>query len=278
MRQVLPALTLLTMVWWPTAVLAQEAASLRAPIRPYRVLACHPHDPAAFTQGLIYRDGQLLESTGLNGRSSLRRVRIDTGEVLQRKDVARRYFAEGLAELGDELYQLTWESGVAFVYDATTFALKRTMRYRGEGWGLTTNGTHLILSDGSDTLSVLDPQSFRVLSRIQVRDGDRRIERLNELEYVGGKVLANVWLTDRIAVIDPGSGQVTGWIDLTGLGPPSQMTNAVLNGIAYDGQTDRLFVTGKLWPVLFEIQVLWEDSGTYRPREAFPGGPERGCR
>jgi glutamine cyclotransferase len=266
------------MLRWPTEMLAQEAASLRAPLRSYRLLACHPHDPQAFTQGLVYRDGQLLESTGLNGRSSLRRVRLETGDVLQRKDVARRYFAEGLAALGGELYQLTWESGVAFVYDAATFDLKRTVRYRGEGWGLTTDGTNLILSDGSDTLSFLDPGTFRVRSRVSVRDGDRRVERLNELEFVGGKILANVWLTDRIAIIDPVSGQVTGWLDLTGLGPASQMTNAVLNGIAYDRDGDRLFVTGKLWPVLFEIQVLWEDSGTYRPREALPGGPERGCR
>lgn len=255
--------------------MAQQQA---APVLAHRVLACYPHDTRAFTQGLIYRNGVLFESTGLNGRSSLRRVRLETGEVLQRKDVARRYFAEGLTEHGGELFQLTWETGVAFVYDLQTFTLKRTLRYRGEGWGLTTNGTDLILSDGSSTLSFLDPGTFRVRRRVSVRDGVRPVERLNELEFVNGKVLANVWLTDRIAVIDPASGQVSAWLDLSDLAPASvQQTNAVLNGIAYDGERDRLFVTGKLWPTLFEIQVLWEDSGTFRPRGRVPGGPERGC-
>lgn len=259
-------------------VMPHIATALEAPVRPYRLIACYPHDARAFTQGLLVRDGQLYESTGLNGRSSLRRVRLETGEVLQKRDVARRYFAEGLTEHGGELFQLTWESGLAFVYDRQTFDLRRTMRYRGEGWGLTTDGTRLILSDGSDTLRFLDPSTFEVTGRLRVEDDGKGVERLNELEFVRGFVLANVWLTDRIAIIEPESGKVAGWLDLAGLGPPSSaITNAVLNGIAYDAGRDRLFVTGKLWPTLYEIEVLWEDSRTYRPREPSESGPERGC-
>ncbi len=253
-----------------------EAAT--APVRPFRLVACYPHDTEAFTQGLIFRDGALYESTGLNGRSSVRRVQLEDGKVLQKRDVARRYFAEGLTELGGELFQLTWESGIAFVYDRHSFDLRRTMKYQGEGWGLTTDGSNLILSDGTETLRVLDPKTFQMTRRITVRDDDRGIERLNELEFVNGFILANVWLTDRIAIIDPTSGRVTGWLDLTGLGPPSsELTNAVLNGIAFDSQRNRLFVTGKLWPRLYEIQVLWEDIGTFSARGVMPIGPERGC-
>jgi glutamine cyclotransferase len=249
-----------------------------APVRGYRLLACYPHDATAFTQGLLYHEGALFESTGLNGRSSLRRVRLETGEVLQKREVARRYFAEGLAHLGGELFQLTWESGLAFVYDMRSFALRRTLQYQGEGWGLTTDGTRLILSDGSDTLRFVDPDAFQVSRRLTVRDGGRSVARLNELEYVEGFIFANVWLTDRIAVIDPASGHVVAWLDLAGLGPSSSApTNAVLNGIAYDREGGRLFVTGKLWPRLYEIEVLWEDNGTRGPRESSPTGPERGC-
>lgn len=253
-------------------------AAPEAPERMYRLVACYPHDSEAFTQGLIIRDRQLYESTGLNGRSSLRRVRLETGEVLQKRDVARRYFAEGLTEHGGELFQLTWESGLAFVYDRQTFALRRTMKYRGEGWGLTSDGRRLILSDGSDTLRFLDPATFQVTGRVRVQDDGKGVERLNELEFVRGYVLANVWLTDRIAIIEPESGNVAGWLDLAGLGPPSSaLTNAVLNGIAYDAERDRLFVTGKLWPRLYEIEVLWEDNRTYRPGESVESRPERGC-
>lgn len=252
--------------------------AVTAPSRPYRVIACYPHDPEAFTQGLIYRDGALYESTGLNGRSSLRRVELETGHVLKKRDIARRYFAEGLTEYGGELFQLTWETGVAFVYDQRTFALHRTLKYEGEGWGLTTDGTRLILSDGSDSLRFIDPSTFQVTGRVSVRDDGRSVERLNELEVVNGRVLANVWLTDRIAIIDPGSGNVSGWLDLSGLGPSSSdATNAVLNGIAYDRERNRLFVTGKLWPRLFEIEVLWEDIATLGPGRPFPTGRPSGC-
>lgn len=271
----------MTLLWaWPAAArfMDADAQALSAPVVPYEVVACYPHDPQAFTQGLIYRDGVLYESTGLNGRSSLRRVRLETGEVLQKRDVARRYFAEGLTEHNGELFQLTWETEVAFVYDLRTFAPRRTLKYRGEGWGLTTDGSRLIMSDGSDTLKFLDPSTLSILGRLAVRDGQQRVDQLNELEFVNGSILANVWLTDRIAVIDPSTGIVAKWLDLAGLGPgDTGPTNAVLNGIAFDRAGGRLFVTGKLWPTLFEIRVLWEDNGLTRPPVPRRTGPERGC-
>lgn len=230
------------------------------PVYGYDVVACYPHDPKAFTQGLLFSDGMLLESTGLNGESSLRRVRLETGAVVQRVSVARRYFAEGLAALGGELFQLTWETGVAFVYDKGTFERRRTLRYDGEGWGLATDGTSLYMSDGSSTLRVLDPTTFQVTRTVHVLDGATPVTRLNELEWVDGRLFANVWLTDRVAIINPVSGAVEAWLDLTGLGPPRDaITNAVLNGIAYDQNTRRLFVTGKLWPTMYEIRVRPDD-------------------
>jgi len=226
------------------------------PTYTYDIVRRYPHDAEAFTQGLIYRDGVLFESTGLNGRSSLRKVRLETGEVLKRQSVDRRYFAEGLTEFGGDLYQLTWETGVGFVYDRDTFAVRRRFRYHGEGWGLTHDGARLILSDGTSTLRYFDPPTMKEVGRVRVTDRGKPLEELNELEFVRGQILANVWLTDRIAMIDPASGDVTGWLDLTGLMPGQDtLTNAVLNGIAYDAAGDRLFVTGKLWPTLFEIRI-----------------------
>jgi glutaminyl-peptide cyclotransferase len=223
----------------------------------YRVVNTYPHDPKAYTQGLIYRDGFLYESTGLSGQSSLRKVRLDTGEVLQQTRVADTYFAEGLTDWNGRLLQLTWQTNVGFVYDLTTFTLQTTFRYSGEGWGLTQDGTRLILSDGTDTLRFLSPETFQEQRRVIVRDGSVAIRELNELEFVRGEVFANVWHTDRIARIAPATGRVTGWIDLKGLRPVTDKLDpeAVLNGIAYDAKGDRLFVTGKLWPRLFEIKV-----------------------
>jgi glutaminyl-peptide cyclotransferase len=227
------------------------------PTYSYDVINRFPHDPEAFTQGLVYCDGVFYESTGLNGESSLRKVRIETGEVLQRHAVDGRYFAEGLAAFGGELFQLTWVSGVGFVYDRDSFTPRRRFSYHGEGWGLTHDGTRFIMSDGTPTLRFLDPVTLKETGRVRVTDGGVPVDDLNELEYVGGRVYANVWLTDRIAIIDPASGHVTGWIDLTGLTPNgSSFTNAVLNGIAYDAANDRLFVTGKLWPTVFEIRLV----------------------
>lgn len=225
----------------------------------YRVVNAYPHDSRAFTQGLIYRDGYLFESTGHNGQSTLRKVVLTTGEVVQQRQVESRYFAEGLTDWGTQLIQLTWQTNVGFVYDLSTFKPVRTFPYEGEGWGLTHDRTHLIMSDGQPAgqLRFLDPATLREVKRVTVRDGNVAIARLNELEYVRGEVFANVWYTDRICRIDPQSGRVTGWIDLTGLLPAAQKpsADAVLNGIAYDSTGNRLFVTGKNWPRLFEISL-----------------------
>jgi glutamine cyclotransferase len=235
---------------------AQRAAQVA--VDTYRVVKAYPHDPNAYTQGLIVRDGVLYESTGLNGRSSLRKVKLETGEVLQQQRIDPEYFAEGLAEWKGQLVQLTWRSNVAFVYDRATFARRRTFNYPGEGWGLAGDADGFVLSDGSDQLRFLDPDTFREVRRVTVTDGKTTISQLNELEVVNGEVWANVWHTNRIARISPRTGKVVGWIDLAGLmaGGYRLDAEAVLNGIAYDAASRRLFVTGKLWPRLFEIQVV----------------------
>jgi glutamine cyclotransferase len=232
-----------------------------APVSKYRVVHVYPHDPQAFTQGLVYLDGFLYEGTGLNGQSTIRKVRLENGEVLQIQKIDQQYFGEGIAVKGDTLYELTWQSEIGFLYDRATFNRKGTFSYHGEGWGLTHDGTRLIMSDGSAFLRFLDPANQRESSRIQVKDGTTPIVSLNELEYVKGEVLANVWQTHRIARISPKTGRVAGWIDLDGLLSPREAQEAesrggVLNGIAYDAPGDRLFVTGKLWPKLFEIKVV----------------------
>jgi glutaminyl-peptide cyclotransferase len=226
------------------------------PVYGYEVVNVYPHDREAFTQGLLYRDGVLFESTGLNGRSTLRKVRLETGEVLQQIGVDSRYFAEGLTDWGNRLVQLTWNTNVGFVYDLATFRSLRTFSYTGEGWGLARDRKGLIMSDGSPALRFLDPETFQVTGRVDVRDAGLPVEDLNELEFVEGEIYANVWMTDRIAMIAPGTGEVTGWINLAGLMPRGSTSgDAVLNGIAYDAARRRLFVTGKLWPRLFEIRV-----------------------
>ena len=222
----------------------------------YRIVNVYPHDTRAYTQGLIYRDGFLYESTGLRGQSTLRKVRLESGEVVQQARVDAQYFAEGLTDWGDSLIQLTWQSGIGFEYDFSTFAPRRRFRYTGEGWGLTHDNERLILSDGSSNLRFLDPATFKEIGSIPVTDGGKPVLDLNELEFVRNEIYANVWHSDRIARIDPRSGRVTGWIDLTGLLPAGERRDpeAVLNGIAYDAAGGRLFVTGKLWPKLFEIE------------------------
>ena len=224
----------------------------------YRVVHSYPHDAKAFTQGLVFADGHLYESTGLVGHSSLRMVDLETGRVLQELPVPQPYFAEGLTTLGSTLFQLTWQSHVAFTYDRFSFRQLDTAKYTGEGWGLTTDGKALILSDGTAQLRFLDPQTFRELRRVTVKDHGRPVIQLNELEMVKGEIYANVWYSDRIARISPATGKVLGWIDLAGLLPENERTDpqAVLNGIAYDAEHDRLFVTGKLWPRLFEIKLV----------------------
>ncbi|HEY7671955.1 MAG TPA: glutaminyl-peptide cyclotransferase [Gammaproteobacteria bacterium] len=224
--------------------------------RTVRVVAAFPHDPKAFTQGLVVHDGRLLESTGQYGASSLRRVDIRTGRVENLLPIDAMYFAEGIAVLDDRVYQLTWQNGIGFVYDAKTFAVERTFRYTGEGWGLTTDGTHLILSDGTSALRFLDPQNFSVVRQVTVTDAEIPVVRINELEYVEGEIWANIWYSDRIARIAPGSGEVVGWIDLSTLYPRAgRPDNDVLNGIAYTPAEQRLFVTGKNWPQLFELAI-----------------------
>lgn len=220
------------------------------------IVAAYPHDPAAFTQGLAIADGMLYEGTGQYGGSSLRRVDLATGRVEKIRALNSRYFGEGIAILDGRIYQLTWQNGVAIVYDLDTFEVLKTFSYEGEGWGLTHDGTHLILSDGSAVLRYLDPDSFAVVRTIEVHDGGAPIARLNELEYVAGEIWANVWYDDRIVRISPKDGAVLGWIDLAKLYPAAvRGPEAVLNGIAYDAAADRLFVTGKNWPQLFEIEL-----------------------
>ena len=222
----------------------------------FRVLARYPHDPSAFTQGLAAVDGRLYEGTGQYGASSLRRVDIETGRVEQMVNLDRAYFGEGITVFDGRIYQLTWQRQRGIVYDLESFAVLGTFRYAGEGWGLTHDGEHLIMSDGSATLKFIDPQSFEVVRRVVVRDGERTIARLNELEYIDGEVWANIWYDDRIVRIAPADGRVVGWLDLATLYPAgARGREEVLNGIAYDASRDRLFVTGKNWPALFEIEV-----------------------
>ena len=223
----------------------------------YEIVHTYPHDPNAFTQGLQFVDGVLYEGTGLNGRSSIRRVKLETGEVLQKRDVSSEYFGEGITVFKSQIFELTWQSKVAFVYDKATFAPTQRFAYTGEGWGLTHDGTNLIMSDGTSELRFLDPATFAERRRIKVTAGGAPVAQLNELEYVKGEILANIWQTDTVARIDPATGRVTGYIDLSGLLPPSERSRVdVLNGIAYDAEHDRLFVTGKLWPRLFEIRLI----------------------
>ena len=246
------------MVRTPADQAARATASGKARLFGYKVVHVYPHDRQAFTQGLIYRDGVLFESTGLNGRSSLRKVRLETGEVLERRPVDAEYFAEGLTDWGDGLIQLTWKNGLAFVYAKEKFALRKTFTYTGEGWGLTHDGQRLVMSDGSAALRFLDPTTFKETSRLEVKDRGLPVDRLNELEWVKGEIFANIWQTDRLAIVSPKSGQVTGWVDLAGLLSPADIQGEidVLNGIAYDDNKNRLFVTGKLWPKLFEIELV----------------------
>ena len=223
-----------------------------------RIVAEYPHDRNAFTQGLLIDEGQLLEGTGQHGESKLRRVDLETGQVLTEVSLPEQYFGEGIAVAHGELFQLTWKNRVGFVYDVETLEHKRTVRYSGEGWGLTFDGEFLILSDGSATLRFIDPETFHVKRRLAVYDGRKPISSLNELEYVEEEVWANIWYDDKIARIDPATGRVVGWIDLKGLKPRSLLLNreAVHNGIAYDPKSRRIFLTGKNWPTLYEVEIV----------------------
>lgn len=227
----------------------------------YRVVNVYPHDSSAFTEGLVYNGSMLYEGTGLNGKSSLRQVDLETGIVQNQILIPAEFFGEGITIWKDRLIQLTWKSKVGFIYDKESLALIGNFSYQTEGWGITTDGSQLIMSDGSSTLYFLDPDTFRVTGMITVRDGGREVEGLNELEYINGMIYANIWPTDMIAIISPETGDVQAWIDLTGLlSEEKRMRTDVLNGIAYDREGDKLFVTGKLWPSLFEIKLVAKDK------------------
>jgi glutamine cyclotransferase len=222
----------------------------------YEVINVYPHDQNAFTQGLVIEDGILYEGTGLNGRSTLRRVDLETGNVLQMHALSDEFFGEGITVFGEKIIQLTWQSQKGFVYDKSSFDLLQNFSYSTQGWGITTDGSQLIMSDGTANLYFLDPETFEKTGQVEVHDNGT-VTKLNELEYINGEVYANIWLTDKIAIIDPPTGQVTGWIDLTGIyTQENNDPNSVLNGIAYDAEGDRLFVTGKLWSQFFEIKLL----------------------
>jgi glutamine cyclotransferase len=256
------------MLRWPGWTLALTLALLgggnvsraaEIPVYGYKIVHVYPHDTAAYTEGLFYKEGYLYESTGQTGESTVRKVELKTGKVVQRYNVPPHYFGEGIVDWKNRLVQLTWQSQIGFVYDLASFKLQRSFAYPGEGWALTRDSQSLYMSDGSAVLRILDPESLRTTGSILVTADGVPVTNLNELEWVKGELYANVWLTHRIARIDPVSGHVVGWIDLSGLLDINQLPdpgNDVLNGIAYDARHDRLFVTGKRWPKLFQITLV----------------------
>ena len=249
---------------WSASILlcclfAWGGAQAAIPVYGFVVKNTYPHDAKAFTEGLFFKDGFLYESTGMKGQSSIRKVELATGKILQKKDIAAELFGEGIAELDGNIVELTWTTQLGFVYDLKTFKLKRRFSYPGEGWALTSDQRQLYMSDGSAFIRVLNP-ALEEVRRFQVSADGKPIDRLNEIEWVNGELYANLWGSDIIARIDPANGNVVGWIDLTTLLAPAQRgtdsVDAVLNGIAYDSKRRRLFVTGKLWPKLFEIELV----------------------
>ena len=256
------ALACMTLVGCGREAPAAEAspstgAPARTPTYVATVVQAWPHDPEAFTQGLVWHDSTLYESTGQVGKSGIREVELKTGRVLRKRDLPEPHFGEGIVLLRDNLYEITWKSGIAFVYNAKTFEPTKQLKYEGEGWGLTTDGTSIIMSDGSAVLRWRDPSTFAEQKSMTVTDHGTPVSQLNELEWVKGEIWANVWQSDQVARINPNTGNVTGWIDLTGILPALDRRGSedVLNGIAYDPKADRLFVTGKLWSKLFEITL-----------------------
>ena len=234
------------------------SATAEPPVDGYRIVREYPHDPMAFTQGLIFLDGRLYESTGLNRQSTIREVRLEDGKVLRSVSIPPQHFGEGLVNWGPDLLSLTWTDGVGFRWNRSDFRPKGQFRYPGEGWGLTQDGKNIIMSDGTSNLRFLDPATMTEKKRVAVTHQGRPVERLNELEWVKGEIFANIWMGRRIARIDPKSGKVKGWIDLSALAVENANgdPDAVLNGIAYDPKGDRLFVTGKNWAKLFEIKIV----------------------
>jgi glutamine cyclotransferase len=236
---------------------ARYTQAPRIPVYGYKIVKTYPHDPYAFTQGLVYENGVLYEGTGLYGQSTLRMVELETGQVLKLRRLDPRYFGEGITIWKNRIVQLTWQEKTGFVYDKASFDLLKEFSYTTEGWGITHDGQKLIMSDGSAHLYFLDPETFQEIGRLTVTENDKPVVRLNELEFIKGVIYANIWQTDRIAMISLETGRVETWIDLAGLLKPEDRKGSedVLNGIAYDAQGDRLFVTGKLWPKLFHIEL-----------------------
>jgi len=254
---ILLSLALLPIVLQVHAGAAGRPLPGKPPRYGYRVIRSYPHDRQAFTQGLFFADGCLYEGTGLHGRSSLRKVDLSSGRVLKEARLDPSHFGEGITALGDRIVQVTWQSRVGFVYDRKSFSRVKLFTYPHEGWGITYDGKRLIMSDGTSILHLLDPKDFRETAALSVFDGQGPVAGLNELEYVRGAIYANLWPTDQIAVIDPGTGRVTARIELKGLLDARDAAGTdVLNGIAYDAAGDRLFVTGKLWPKVFEIKIV----------------------
>ncbi len=245
---------LLAALAWPVCVFPAQA-QLQAPNIRYQVVASYPHDTTSYTQGLLYLDGKLFESSGLYGRSDVHMSDLESGKVLARKAVPPQWFGEGLARIGQRLYQLTWQAGTGIIYRLPFLTRVAQFHYQGQGWGLAYDGQALVMSNGSATLKFIDPRSFAILRTIEVKDGDSPIDQLNELEYVDGALFANVWHESRIARIDPGSGRVTGWLQLGDLYTSGQFSN-VMNGIAWDPLQRRLLVTGKRWPQVFALELL----------------------
>ncbi len=242
--------------------LEPSANSNVIPVYTYKVVNAYPHNQSAFTEGLVFEDGVLYEGTGLRGYSNLRRVKLETGEILQICELLPQFFGEGVTVYGNKIIQLTWQSHIGFVYDKYSFKLLQEFYYPDEGWGITHDGKHLIMSDGTATLHFLNPETFEEISQIEVSANDIPVTRINELEYIQGEIYANIWQTERIARIDPLTGQVIGWIDLKGILSPEDDSETVdvLNGIAYDLKNSRLFVTGKFWPKLFEIELIGQGT------------------
>jgi glutamine cyclotransferase len=224
----------------------------------YRVVNTYPHSQEAFTQGLVFYNNFIYQGTGLYGKSSIQKLELTTGTILQQRNLKSKYFGEGITIFGDSLFQLTWRSKIGFIYNVQTFDSLGKFTYSSEGWGLTHDGQRLIMSDGTSTIHFIDPKTMTFTGEITVRDQNELVTNLNELEYINGEIWANVWLTDRIVRINPGDGKVTGWLDLTGILPAGTCSQPVdvLNGIAYDSQNDRIFVTGKNWCKLFEIELI----------------------
>jgi len=249
------------------AAAAGPAAAAPTPIYGYQIVHAYPHDSKAFTEGLFFLNGYLFESTGLEGRSSVRKEKLETGQVVEKHDLSPAYFGEGIVDWKDKLVQLTYRTEKGFVYDLSTFKEEKTFGYHGEGWGLTQDGHHIIMSDGTPRIRFIDPVTLKETGHITVTDGGQPVININELEWVKGEIFANIWQTDMIARIDPKTGHVVGWIDLSGLRAAAGAAadpDAVANGIAYDSAKGRLFVTGKLWPKLFEIKLV-KKSGPVHP-------------